>query len=301
MKNNERQEPKVRQPRDGLFWASADGRVFGSCGDSGGQPNGVRCFVLEGGKYRKYDQHQGASYVQPGPDGKYIYTCGHGVLSSSVEKTSDAVFSSFNGNVAYTFLPAHHGPFYLHAHFATNRFGGDRNQLNRDDPDLGATIYLLGNREPLLQVKAPDITPYDNWERRSGMGVDRLIHLIPRAKLLVVVAPGRERLALYPVDLDAALDKLKGDYLIVTSDPPGTASPGKQLRYTMTARSSGSVNYRLDSGPEGMKVSLDGQLTWDVPATFDAPSADAIVRLRSDKGAQTFHTFNLTVAKGGSR
>ena len=62
-----------------------------------------------------------------------------------------------------------------------------------------------------------------------------------------------------PLDLDRAIDEAGIDFLLVTSAPPGSFCPGKEFRYPVRARSkAGGLKFSLESGPDGMKVGLDG-------------------------------------------
>ena len=97
----------------------------------------------------------------------------------------------------------------------------------------------------------------------------------------------------------AALNNAGIDYLFVDSLPVTAADPGKPYRYPITVKSKkGGVRFTLDSGPEGMTLSKDGVLTWNVPAHFEAGPAGVIVTVEDSAGQNVFHTFNVQVAEG---
>ena len=101
-------------------------------------------------------------------------------------------------------------------------------------------------------------------------------------------------------DLDETLDKSGTDYLFVASRPLGEAVKGKPYVYHIVVKSKrGGVSYKLESGPKGMQVSKDGQLTWDVPAACADAEVDVLLTIADLTGREFFHTFSLVVRDGG--
>jgi hypothetical protein len=100
----------------GTYWAGATGRVLGYTGNYG-MPNGVHTVVFAGGGIQRYGQHVSSWFVVPGPDDKHVYSGGHGVLSERLQPVSNFAYSmiSGSGHASHLYLPAHHGPYYLHA------------------------------------------------------------------------------------------------------------------------------------------------------------------------------------------
>lgn len=135
---------------------------------------------------------------------------------------------------------------------------------------------------------------YDRDENAPPL--DKCLHLIPSANLLVAVGRSQDVLDLYRVDLEAALAESEIDYLLVTSRPPPVIEAGQSLNYQMKVLSKqGEVTYKLESGPEGMTLGKDGLLKWKVPADMEKQS-HAIIILVSDKsGRDVFHTFDLQI------
>jgi hypothetical protein len=182
-----------------LYWAGAPGRVFGRTALLG-QPNGVSTVVLEGGRARVHYQHWGTWYVVPGPNGKHIYPGGYGVLTNELKTVPDAVYSATaNANAKYLYLPAHHGPFYMHLGVDLDKGG--------KAADRGVSIYILGAKQPIAVLTDLDNPTYDDMAAVREVGLENCVHLIPRANLLVVLPRSRDRLSLYPVDVQKALQK----------------------------------------------------------------------------------------------
>jgi hypothetical protein len=284
----------------GFYWPSADGRVFGRCGNWG-MPNGVATVILEGGQVKQFSEHWGTWYVQPGPDGRHIYPGGHGVLTNRVKPASDAVYSSNDnsGHCDFMFLPAHHGPYYMHLHLNTDGRAFGRAPVHKDDPQHGVTVYMLGSRQPLAQLRAIGLTTYERMAAINEIGIERSVHLIPRAKLLVIIPVERDRLLLHPLDLEAELDRTGINYLMVTSQPPAEIRRGAALTYQMVVKAkAGGVVCKLESGPPGMTLTPQGLLRWTVPAKHADRETSVIISVRDSGGQEIFHTFTLALRDG---
>ena len=90
-----------------------------------------------------YGQHESTWFVMPGPDDHHVYPGGHGVVSEQVQKLDHVPFSMGRntGFASHLYLPAHHGPYYLHAQ--TIDFGG-----GGDTPPIGTIrLFVLGEQE----------------------------------------------------------------------------------------------------------------------------------------------------------
>jgi hypothetical protein len=294
----------------GACWASADGRVFAF--------NGASTAVLEGGRAQPFRGQVNSGYIQPGPDGKHLFTGGYGILTNRIQPAEDVAYSSRDNNsmTDYLFVPAEHGPYYLQLHFKSPLRQMHKQQqqqlkqagvglllprmpgqpLHADDPEHGITLYVLAQRQPLAQLPAIKVPTSDEMQGLRGIGIERSVHLVPRARLLVVLAGSRDKLLLYPLDVEAALEKSGVNYLLITSQPPAEAQRGQELVYQIAAKAkAGGLNYKLDSGPEGMTVAADGKLTWKLPADFAEKQVDVIVSVRDADGQEKFHTFTLAV------
>jgi hypothetical protein len=272
----------------GNYWAGATGRVFGHTGNYG-MPNGVKTVVLESGGVRKYGKHEGTWFVMPGPDDRHVYAGGHGVVNVEVQPVSNVPFSMGPGSgfASHLYLPATHGPYYLHAQ--TIGVGDQENT-----PVGTIRVFLLGNKEPIAVYSKTAVCPY-GWEGLGPLGIAYSIQLIPRAKLLVVVPGARDELRLYPADLDAALDKSGRDYLLYTSAPPTRFVKGKPFRYQAEVKAKkGPVTFKVEGGPPGMSVDKNGLVTWAPPADFAEKRVDVILTATDAAGQDAFQTLTLT-------
>ena len=55
----------------------------------------------------------------------------------------------------------------------------------------------------------------------------------------------------------------------------------------------GKVKYSLDSGPDGMSITSDGVLRWNVPAGFNESAVGVIVSIEDGSGQSLFHAFEI--------
>ena len=147
-------------------------------------------------------------------------------------------------------------------------------------------LFVVGGLEELKIKKAL------SWEKR--------IHYYPRAGLLVTLEDGKDRLVLRRIDLAEQLEKSETDYLVIVSRPP-QAKPGTDFSYKLRVLSKkGGLKFNLRSGPEGMKISPAGEITWKVPTKLTEP-AEVVLTVSDSSGQELFHEFKLEVtpAQGG--
>lgn len=264
----------------GNFRASANGRVFTSW-SSNSSPSGVQVLVRSGNSLTGAYEHETAGYLAPGPKGERIYSF-HGIWT----KEATVVNSSDRGGKIV--FPSVHGDYYLTR---------EPDPRSRKAHKYVLEVFLRDHDQPLLSRS--DLKPMfgDIYDRdENAPPLDKCLHLIPSANLLVAVGRSQDVLDLYRVDLEAALAESEIDYLLVTSRPPPVIEAGQSLNYQMKVLSKqGEVTYKLESGPEGMTLGKDGLLKWKVPADMEKQS-HAIIILVSDKsGRDVFHTFDLQI------
>ena len=128
----------------------------------------------------------------------------------------------------------------------------------------------------------------------SAMYWERRVHFYPHSGLLATLAG--DKVVLRRTDLIEQMNKAGVDYLLVLSRPPA-AKAGKGYSYKLDVRTNkGGAKVKLESGPDGLKVSPAGEVTWAVPADFDGPAPDVLVSLSDSSGQETFHSFQIQVA-----
>jgi hypothetical protein len=161
-----------------------------------------------------------------------------------------------------------------------------------------ASLVLFSNSDPRPLATLRDVP---ELAKDSKLPIWQRVHLIPRAKVLVTVGEGNDRLVLRKFDLAAELEAEGIDYLFVASAPVTSATKGGKYTYKMDVRSKkGEVKVSLQSGPKGMTVSKDGLIQWSVPGRGEEEVQTVIVEV-SDGSTQTiFHTFGIRVGEGST-
>jgi hypothetical protein len=277
---------KGELPGDGAYVrASADGTVFAMRNGIGGEPHTVATVVFEGEKSAAvHEAWISGSVLTPSPGGRFVYT-------------SEAVYGNQMGLVhpknpprrfAKPYVAAASGGYYMRLDFKQwDQLGGS------------LAFFLEGSDRPFARLN--DVEGVSNEQIGHGKNRDKLtpdqrVFFIPGAKLVVSIPSGERRLVLRRFDLEKELDKAGIDYLLVTSQPPTKAVRGEAYRYEMVVKSrKGEGKCKLDSGPDGMKVTAEGKLTWDVPKNFAEASVVVIVSVTDSSGQETFHTFKVAV------
>ncbi len=170
----------------------------------------------------------------------------------------------------------------------------------------GFTVHMVGDSRPLTQIpysladfgRGPGPTgteAFNPWDREA-FGNDKRLLFIPDAKLLVILPFTNDKLVLRRLDIEEALAKSGIDYLFVISRPPATITAGTTFAYPLAVTSkAGGVKYRLEAGPEGMRIDAQGLVTWPVPAEAPGEEVNVIVTVSDGGGQEVFHTFKLRV------
>lgn len=268
-------------PRLGLdARASGDGTVF-TCMD---HHSTVRVFTVRDGVVKQRAGGTSSFISAPGEDGTFICTM-IGVYNTEMVELYPK--TNQNGLIVSPFVAAKQGRMFF-------RIG----QGGHDGPK-NFNFFLLGNNQPFAVM--PNFAGFDTQTNTYAEGngrrsSDRRYNLLPNSEVLVALPATNDRLLLRRFNMRELLDKSGVDYLMVTSVAPTVATRGQAYRYDMSVLAKkGGVKYRVDSGPPGMKISAQGQVTWPVPRTIVESQLDIILTVSDAAGQETFHTFRLFV------
>ncbi len=181
--------------------ASPDGTSFASWCTSH-SPSGMHWFHLTGSLSRRTYSHQAAGHVLPGLGGKVLYT-GLGAYTPYVKGMGQEPRRHPAADPEGRYVPGHHGDYCLY-------LGKGPTYRDRNPPRT-LEVHKLGVAKPLIRLSEAAIFLEDEQNIRHDFTMDKRFHLIPDAKLLVVIPPGNDRLALYRVDPQAAEARLAGE------------------------------------------------------------------------------------------
>lgn len=179
-------------------------------------------------------------------------------------------------------VPGAEGEFFLR--FNTQK----RRAVWAPYEDIKVALYHTGASNPIagvLEIREFQ-SPYSFF-------------LIPSSKLLLQAPIGDDKIQLHQLDARQLLDASGEHYLYVSSPPPHATSASKQWQHQLEVRSSaGGLNYQLGSAPEGMTVSPQGLLQWDVPKEFGFSTAQVVVEI-TDKDQQRI-SYTFAIRTGGT-
>lgn len=266
---------------------AANGSVMGYWA-SGLSPSGLNCLVQTGDRWTSQHEHTSVGYIVPSPDGRILYT-GGGLFTNQLRPLGPHT----EGDAAKFSIPAIQGPYSL-----TVTRSGD---YSSDQQSANASVVLKLEGDDRALASIPNLDPV--WDRRDQWGGDKWtlekrLMLIPDAQLVLQVLQTKDKIRAIHFDIEKALAESSVDYLIVTSRPPLSLKAGDTLSYELQVKSKATgVGYSLDSGPDGMKISPTGLLTWATNAKSPAKS-NIIVTVSNKSGQQLFHTFPLSVQGG---
>jgi hypothetical protein len=189
-------------------------------------------------------------------------------------------------------VPAHEPGYFLALHSAGNGElplapGGPKESAKL--PPVGEVAVYTHDRKKLFSVE-------DCAELQSGSDLhwEKRVHYYPRSGLMITV--DKDRLVLRRVNLIERLQKSGANFLVVLSQPP-LARAGTAFSYKLAIRSkNGGVKAKLESGPDGLKVTPDGTVTWAVPANFAQAEADVLLTLTDASAQEVFHKFKIVLA-----
>jgi S1-C subfamily serine protease len=247
---------------------SADGRTF-ACQADDGWPTQTASWRQ--GDVTLYKGNRG-SWPVPGPDGQVVYT-DDGRYTPQLRPL---------GREGRYCWPAHQGPYYL-------SLPGDKQER--------LDVYLTGVGKPLVSLDDIDVGGVPP-RGPDPLPLDKRIHVIPDAKLLVIIPASNDRLVLRRLDLEQALEQARFPFVAITSRPPTAAKKGATFRYQLQAKADrGDPEYRLGSGPPGMMIAPNGLLTWPVPSDVADSEADVTVHAKSPSGAETSQSFRVCMTE----
>jgi hypothetical protein len=155
------------------------------------------------------------------------------------------------------------------------------------------TIYTIRNFEDMGLTG----TTQQQQSIRDRLETDRdsYFWLLPDLRSFVTLNWDRQRISIYPFDMEVALKKKGDPWLYVTSIPPLKAVRGSELSHQFQALSSFDiVTYSLESPVEGMSISPQGELQWKVPIDFEQDSVRILIRAMSGD-SEAFAQFELSV------
>lgn len=178
-------------------------------------------------------------------------------------------------------------------YFLAVQFGAEDVQCQICNVADRRTIYTINNFADMALTG--DAKQRQATSNRLETDQESSFWLLPDQKSFVTLNWDRQRISIYPFDLTDALQKKGDPWLYVTSIPPLTAVRGSELSHQFQSLSSfESVAFSLDTPVQGMSLSSQGHLNWQVPVDFKQDSVRMLVRAAAND-SEAFVQFELTV------
>lgn len=219
--------------------------------------------------------------ILPAADGKHFFANGR-LLNANLQPMGD---ESTTFGIA---VPSVTGRYFL-------SFNNTRSHPGEAvSEQQNAKLYAFGDNRPLVTIQ--DLAVPSRADNANIRGFEKRVFFVPDAQVIATVPSSDDRVVLRRFSVDQALEASGVDYLVVDSHAPAHAEIGKRYAYVMNVKSKrGGVKYSLDAAPTDMKVSADGELTWDVPKDLENGEHSVIVTIRDDSGQSVFHTFSIEI------
>jgi hypothetical protein len=172
---------------------SFDGTALGAW-HTNGYPNGAQWIKWTGAIPTILYEHATRGHVVPGPRGKTLFT-GLGLFSGYKVPFPHGYIPYPGTKPNGRFVPALHGDYYLYL--------GDAPTMEVRDPPAAFSIHRFGLDKPILSPKGISVPTTNESTIKTDFTLDKRFHLIPEAKLLIVIPDTNDNLILHRVDLTA--------------------------------------------------------------------------------------------------
>jgi hypothetical protein len=207
----------------------------------------------------------------------FLFASNGGIFSNDLKKIDYKDQNSY--------LPTLHPAYFL----------GILEENKNRQKEIILSLYNMGDRSVLLTIN--NLLGYGRYIYDSECLVlsrsDRIIGH-PGMKKLIIIDETRTFLYIHPLDVIKGLEEKNEQYLFVESYPITTIPKNKKYEYAIkVASKSGNVKFRLDSGPQNMKISSEGIITWQVPVNYMEEKASVIVAIEDSSKRNIFHSYTI--------
>jgi len=261
--------------------ASANGRTFCLL-STRYSPGDFRTLVVMNGFVHSFRRGESVSYMAPDFNGELIYTP-KGVFTDQCTE-----FRLSDGLFAKRFQMPSVGSSYTISVDREDRKKKERATVN---------VHTGSAAEPMLSVSDLTLRPgdYSDFHAQSRLTLDRRVFFFPDEKLIVTLPQSNDMLVLNDLDVEEELEKTGDAFLFVVSRPPQYIKKGRRFEYQLDVKSdAGGIQYKMDSGPSGMRINDEGLVSWRAPRKGDAPF-DAVITVSNEEARETTHAFRLTI------
>jgi hypothetical protein len=110
----------------------------------------------------------------------------------------------------------------------------------------------------------------------------------------MILPSSNDRVIIRRFDLDKALAKTGGDWLVVASNPPTGFVRGQPYTYAIDVRASHKpLRFALETAPAGMTISADGKISWQPAANLSSDRVPVVVSITDSTSKLRRHCFAI--------
>jgi hypothetical protein len=276
--------------------ASAGGSFYGIW-NSDSWPSGFHTLSVRGKSLFAINEQGAFAHLAPGCDAQTVFTGSGGRLDTEGKPQGLAGPPSANSPAEMT-LPTS-DPLYSLSIGGLPAALPESRHPNPPPGGVTAAIHATGDGTRLLLVTGlSEMSGLDRHDLfiQSDLTIDKRFHLVPAAQLLVTIPASNDRLVLRRLDLDSALNRAGGEYLLTAALPLLVATPGHDLEHQVIVKSrKGGVTYALANGPDGLSVTPAGKIVWPVPRELASQDVKAVVSVGDASDREVFLTLRIHV------
>ena len=232
------------------------------------------------------EQGYARRFAKPSADGRLIFCLNSRVFDNAV---NEIAVDPLKGMTCY---PTVDPRYFLAVQMVESK---------RDKHTIHVNVCTTADRKIIdTTVGMPEMAPtkeHNHVYHVGGWLRDGLpqFHYLPWANAMVSIPWDKKSVRIRKYDLIETLTSKGLDILFVQSVPPVYAPRAGKLAYQIDAVSSAQgITYELLDGPEGVKVSNSGLVTWDIPALSENEKETIILSVRNKAGEEVLHSFDLT-------
>ncbi len=124
------------------------------------------------------------------------------------------------------------------------------------------------------------------------------VHVLPSEKRIIVIPNSYDQLHVYSIDFEKLLRDSNLEFFFAATRPIDQIIPGQIFEHQVEAKSNAlPVRFKLESGPEGMRVSEDGVVRWNVPSELKKNYFPVRISITNSTGKAVEHKFTVESKK----